>query len=50
MMLVKSRKKLKSYEAKLTTWNRGKFGKYKILKKMNKQAYQDSLMKPEEDE
>ena len=46
-MMVKSRKKLRSYESKLTTWNRGKFGKYKILKKMNKQAYQDSLMKPE---
>ncbi len=48
-MKVKSRKKLKSYESKLTTWNRGKFGKYKILKKINKQAYLDSIMKPEED-
>ena len=48
-MMVKSRKKLKTYESKLTTWNRGKFGKYKILKKMNKQAYLDSIMKPQED-
>ena len=48
-MMVKSRKKLKSYESKLITWNRGKFGKYKILKKMNKQAYLDSIMKPQED-
>ena len=48
-MMVKLRKKLKSYESKLTTWNRGKFGKYKILKKMNKQAYLDSIMKPQED-
>ena len=48
-MMVKSRKKLKSYESKLTTWNRGKFGKYKILKKINKQAYLDSIMKPQED-
>ena len=48
-MMVKSRKKLKSYESKLTTWNRGKFGKYKILKKMNKQAYHNSIMKPQED-
>ena len=48
-MMVKSRKKLKSYESKLTTWNRGKFGKYKILKKMNKQAYLNSIMKPQED-
>ena len=47
--MVKSRKKLKTYESKLTTWNRGKFGKYKILKKMNKQAYLNSIMKPQED-
>ena len=49
-MTVKLRKKLKSYESKLTTWNRGKFGKYKILKRMNKQAYEDSIKKPEADE
>tara|TARA_Y100000748_G_scaffold295469_1_gene287253 strand:+ start:2216 stop:2365 length:150 start_codon:yes stop_codon:yes gene_type:complete len=49
-MTVKSRKKVKSYEANLTTWNRGKFGKYKILKKMNKKAYHDSVMKSEVDE
>ena len=46
--MVKQRKKLKSYETKLTTWNRGKFGKYKMLKRMNKQAYQDSIVKPVE--
>ncbi len=49
-MTDKLRKKLKSYESKLTTWNRGKFGKYKILKKMNKQAYRDSIMKSEANE
>ena len=49
-MMVKLRNNLKSYETKLTTWNRGKFGKYKILKKMNKQAYKDSIKKPEVDE
>ena len=49
-MTVKLRKKLKSYESKLTTWNRGKLGKYKILKSMNKQAYEDSIKKPEADE
>ena len=49
-MTFKLRKKVKSYEAKLTTWNRGKFGKYKILKIMNKKAYRDSIMKSEVDE
>ena len=49
-MMVKLRKNHKSYETKLTTWNRGKFGKYKILKKMNKQAYKDSIKKPEVDD
>ncbi len=49
-MTVKLRKKLKSYESKLTTWNRGKLGKYKILKRINRQAYEDSIKKPEVDE
>ena len=30
---------LKKYESVQTTWNKGKFGKYKILRKINKQAY-----------
>ncbi len=44
-MTVKSIKNLKPYESTLTTWNRGKFGKYRILKKINKKAFKDSVVK-----
>ncbi len=44
-MTVKYIKNLKPYESTLTTWNRGKFGKYKILKKINKKAFKDSVVK-----
>lgn len=33
---------LKKYESVQTTWNKGKFGKYRILKKINKQAFDSS--------
>ena len=32
----------KDYEITLTTWNKGKFGKYKLLKKNNKIAFDKS--------
>tara|TARA_B100001013_G_scaffold143580_1_gene84818 strand:+ start:554 stop:688 length:135 start_codon:yes stop_codon:yes gene_type:complete len=32
----------KDYEIILTTWNKGKFGKYKLLKKNNKIAFDKS--------
>ena len=34
-MTVKSKKNIKPYESTLTTWNRGKFGKYKIFPKIS---------------
>ncbi len=48
-MTVKSTKNLKPYESVLTTWNRGKLGKYKILKKNNKKAFEDSVVKIHKD-
>ncbi len=44
-MIHKLTKKLKSYESLLTTWNRGRLGKYKILKKINKNAFEKSIKK-----
>tara|TARA_X000000368_G_scaffold393361_1_gene358995 strand:- start:92 stop:235 length:144 start_codon:yes stop_codon:yes gene_type:complete len=35
-------KHLKKYELVETTWNKGKFGKYRILKKINKLAFNSS--------
>ena len=35
-------KNKKDYEIILTTWNKGKFGKYKLLKKNNKTAFNKS--------
>jgi len=32
-------KKLKEYETMLVTWNKGRHGKYKILRKNNKKAF-----------
>jgi len=34
---------IKSYEAIETTWNKGKYGKYKLLRKLNKKAFIDSI-------
>ncbi len=33
---------LKDYEITLTTWNKCFLGKYKLLKKINKKAYNES--------
>ena len=35
-------KDTKDYETILSTWNKGKFGKYKLLKKNNKIAFKKS--------
>ena len=32
--------KLKPYETKSITWNKGKQGKYKILSKINREAFE----------
>ena len=37
------KKQLKDYERKLVTWNKGKHGKYKKLKKLNKRAFNLSV-------
>tara|TARA_B110000008_G_C16775557_1_gene486369 strand:+ start:514 stop:654 length:141 start_codon:yes stop_codon:yes gene_type:complete len=42
-MKEENKKKLKDYEINLVTWNRGKYGKYKILKKINKKAFAKQL-------
>jgi len=42
-MKEQNKKKLKSYEIDLVTWNRGKHGKYKMLKKINKRAFEKQL-------
>jgi hypothetical protein len=34
------KKLLKNYESSLTTWNKGKFGKYQLLRKINKKAFE----------
>jgi|TARA_Y100000389_G_C17440794_1_gene508427 hypothetical protein len=39
---------LKNYESSLTTWNKGKLGKYQILRKINKEAYQRTTKKIKE--
>ena len=36
------KKLLKSYETKTLTWNKGRFGKYKTLSKINKVAFEKS--------
>ena len=38
-----NKKQLKDYERKLVTWNKGKHGKYKNLKKLNKRAFNLSV-------
>jgi|TARA_B100001778_G_C18357392_1_gene524794 hypothetical protein len=38
-----SKKKLKDYEQAHLTWNKGRYGKYKILKKLNKKAFNSSV-------
>ncbi len=37
------KKLLKEYECSLITWNKGRHGKYKILKKINKKAFNLSI-------
>ena len=37
------KKQLKDYESDHLTWNKGKHGKYKILKKWNKKAFNLSI-------
>ena len=34
---------LKDYEQAHLTWNKGRYGKYKILKKLNKKAFNSSV-------
>ena len=34
------KKLLKNYESSLTTWNKGKLGKYQLLRKINKKAFE----------
>lgn len=36
------KKQLKSYEQAHLTWNKGRFGKYKTLSKINKVAFEKS--------
>ena len=38
-----NKKQLKDYECTLVTWNKGKHGKYKKLKKLNKKAFNLSI-------
>ena len=34
------KKVLKTYESSLITWNKGKLGKYQLLRKINKKAFE----------
>ena len=36
------KKKLKDYEKSILTWNKGRFGKYKTLTKINREAFNKS--------
>tara|TARA_B100001996_G_C18349048_1_gene473240 strand:- start:103 stop:255 length:153 start_codon:yes stop_codon:yes gene_type:complete len=36
------KKNIKSYESIEITWNKGKYGKYKLLRTLNKKAFIDS--------
>ncbi|MBT3549433.1 MAG: hypothetical protein HOM30_03805 [Gammaproteobacteria bacterium] len=38
-----NKKPLKNYELSLTTWNKGRLGKYQLLRKINKKAFKRSL-------
>ncbi len=37
------KKQLRGYEQAHLTWNKGRFGKYKLLKKLNKKAFKSSV-------
>tara|TARA_Y100000817_G_C16718186_1_gene482394 strand:+ start:202 stop:354 length:153 start_codon:yes stop_codon:yes gene_type:complete len=37
------KKKLKNYETSILTWNKGRFGRYKTLTKINKEAFKKSV-------
>ena len=39
MKETQKKEPLKHYESSLTTWNKGKLGKYQILRKINKEAF-----------
>lgn len=40
---ISNKKSLKEYESTLTTWNKGKMGKYQLLKRLNKRAFDLSM-------
>ncbi len=44
---AQKKKLLKDYESSLTTWNKGKLGKYKLLRKINKKAFKRSIVTTE---